>query len=315
MAKLARQKTKNACQMAAACAAWEDTEHMVFLNTIAFIALYGLSYGLVLFMIAIGLVVTMGLMRVINMAHGVFAALGGYAALALMNTYGFPLWASIVAAVAIVALFSLPIEWLFFRRLYSASDLDQVLLTVGLAFLGIASLNLLFGPDPMPSRLPPALARSANLGFVDFQMYRIFVIVLGAALMVALWYAFERTSFGAKLRAAVDNRGMAEAIGINVRRLFSIAFALGCGLAALGGAVGYAILPLEPMYPFKYLAIILIVVAITGFGNIKSAAWVAIMVGVIDTAGRLLIPSFGAFIVYIFLIAIMMWRSQRILAR
>jgi branched-chain amino acid transport system permease protein len=135
-------------------------------------------------------------------------------------------------------------------------------------------------------------------------------VAVGIALMLMLWIVFERTSFGAQLRAAVDNRGMAEAVGINVKRLFMAAFALGCGLAALGGAMGFVILPLEPMYPFKYLTIILIVVALTGFGNIKSAAWVAILVGIVDTAGRFLVPSFGSFIVYFVLIGIMMWRAH-----
>jgi branched-chain amino acid transport system permease protein len=283
---------------------------MSLLSTLSFILLYGVSYGLVLFTISIGLVVTMGLMRVLNMAHGVFAALGGYITLTLMNQFSVDIAWAILAAACVVALLSLTIERLFFVRLYTAPELDQVLLTVGLAFIGIAALNLFFGPDPLPSRLPPSLAANVDLGIRTFQVYRIAIVVLGLLLMLALWLVFERTSFGAKLRAAVDNRGMAEAIGINVDRLFSAAFALGCALAAFGGAVGYAILPLEPTYPFKYLTIILIVVALTGLGNIKSAAWIAIAVGIIDTAGRLLVPSFGAFIVYLFLIGMMIWRNE-----
>jgi branched-chain amino acid transport system permease protein len=265
---------------------------------------------MVLFTISIGLVVTMGLMRVLNMAHGVFAAFGGYVALTLMNQYGFGLGSALLIAVVAVALFSVPIERIFFARLYAASELDQVLLTVGLAFLGVATLNLLFGPDPIPAQLPKLLAGDIDLGIRKFQVYRAVVVAVGLALMLVLWLIFERTSFGAQLRAAVDNRGMAEAVGINVSRLFMMAFALGCGLAALGGAMGYVILPLEPMYPFKYLTIILIVVALTGFGNIKSAAWVAVLVGVVDTAGRFLVPSFGAFIVYFMLIGMMMWRTH-----
>jgi branched-chain amino acid transport system permease protein len=283
---------------------------MEVLSSFAFIVLYGVSYGMVLFTISIGLVVTMGLMRVLNMAHGVFAAFGGYVALTLMNQYAVSLWVALLIAIAVVALFSVPIERLFFARLYTGSELDQVLLTVGLAFLGVAVLNLLFGPDPIPAALPKLLAGDVDLGIRKFQVYRVVVVVVGIVLMLALWIVFERTSFGAQLRAAVDNRGMAEAVGINVKRLFMAAFALGCGLAALGGAMGFVILPLEPMYPFKYLTIILIVVALTGFGNIKSAAWVAILVGIVDTAGRFLVPSFGAFIVYFVLIGIMMWRAH-----
>jgi branched-chain amino acid transport system permease protein len=282
------------------------------LSSLTFIILYGVSYGMVLFTISIGLVVTMGLMRVLNMAHGVFAAFGGYVTLTLIHQYSLSLGVALVVAIAVVTLLSLPMERLFFARLYMAPELDQVLLTVGLAFLGVAILNLLFGPDPIPAALPKMLAGDIDLGIRKFQVYRVVVIVVGAALMCALWLIFERTSFGALLRAAVDNRGMAEAVGINVNRLFTVAFALGCGLAAFGGAMGFVILPLEPMYPFKYLTIILIVVALTGFGNIKSSAWIAILVGVIDTAGRFLVPSVGAFLVYFVLIGMMMWRTHNL---
>jgi branched-chain amino acid transport system permease protein len=282
------------------------------LSSLTFIILYGVSYGMVLFTISIGLVVTMGLMRVLNMAHGVFAAFGGYVTLTLIHQYSLSLGVALVVAIAVVTLLSLPMERLFFARLYMAPELDQVLLTVGLAFLGVAILNLLFGPDPIPAALPKMLSGDIDLGIRKFQVYRVVVIVVGAALMCALWLIFERTSFGALLRAAVDNRGMAEAVGINVNRLFTVAFALGCGLAAFGGAMGFVILPLEPMYPFKYLTIILIVVALTGFGNIKSSAWIAILVGIIDTAGRFLVPSVGAFLVYFVLIGMMMWRTHNL---
>jgi branched-chain amino acid transport system permease protein len=282
------------------------------LSSVTFIILYGVSYGMVLFTISIGLVVTMGLMRVLNMAHGVFAAFGGYVTLTLIHQYSLSLGVALVVAIAVVTLLSLPMERLFFARLYMAPELDQVLLTVGLAFLGVAILNLSFGPDPIPAALPKMLAGDIDLGIRKFQVYRVVVIVVGAALMCALWLIFERTSFGALLRAAVDNRGMAEAVGINVNRLFTVAFALGCGLAAFGGAMGFVILPLEPMYPFKYLTIILIVVALTGFGNIKSSAWIAILVGIIDTAGRFLVPSVGAFLVYFVLIGMMMWRTHNL---
>lgn len=281
------------------------------LSSVSFILLYGTSYGMVLFAVSIGLVITMGLMRVLNMAHGVFAAIGGYVALTAMNEFGLSLWVGVPLACLVSVAISIPIEKLFFVRLYTAPELDQVLMTIGLAFLGVASLNFVFGPNPLPSTLPPALDASVDLGIRTFQVYRIFVVAVGGLLMAALWIVFEWTDFGAKLRAAVDNRSMAEVIGVNVRRLFSIAFALGSGLAALGGAIGYVMLPVEPLYALKYLAIILIVVALTGFGNIKQSALVAILVGIVDTAGRFLVPSVGGFVLYIFLIVIMTWRNFR----
>jgi branched-chain amino acid transport system permease protein len=256
--------------------------------SIAFVLLYGVSYGVILFTISVGLVLTLGLMRVINLAHGAFAAIGGYLAVAMMNAAGIPFAAAIVIAVAATAALSAVIERLFYVHLYSASDLDQVLMTVGLMFLTTATLNLFFGPDIIPGKLPPLLAANVDLGFREFQAYRIFIVILGAALMVGLWFLFDRTEFGARLRAAVDNRGMAEAMGIDVGRLFTTAFVLGSALAALGGAVGYPIFPLEPLYPFKYLTLVLIVVSLADFGNIKASAGAAILIGIVDTAGRYL---------------------------
>jgi branched-chain amino acid transport system permease protein len=282
-----------------------------FAASLIFIVLYGLSFGMVLFAISIGLVITMGLMRVLNMAHGFFAALGAYVTVWLMFQQGAPLWLSVVVACVVVTLLSILIERTFFRRLYTAGQLDQVLLTIGLAFLGAAFLNLLFGPDPQPSTLPSSLAANVDLGIRTIQLYRLFIVVLGACLMLGLWWLFDKTDFGARVRAAVDNRRMAEAVGIDVDRLFAITFALGCCLAALGGAVGYAMLPPEPMYPFKYLVIILIVVALTGFGNIKSGAFIAASVGIVDTGARFLAPTYGSFVIYVFLIGMMVSRHLR----
>ncbi len=282
-----------------------------FAASLIFIVLYGLSFGMVLFAVSIGLVITMGLMRVVNMAHGFFAALGAYVTVWMMFRQGAPLWLAVVAACIVVTLLSVVIERTLIRRLYSAAQLDQVLLTIGLAFLGAALLNLLFGPDPQPSALPPSLAANVDLGIRTIQLYRLFVVALGACLMLGLWWLFDKTDFGARVRAAVDNRRMAEAVGIDVDRLFMITFAIGCCLAALGGAVGYAMLPPEPMYPFKYLVIILIVVALTGFGNIKSGAFIAAAVGIVDTGARFLAPTYGSFVVYVFLIGMMVSQHLR----
>lgn len=283
------------------------------LSALSFIGIYGVSYGVVLFTISVGLVVMMGLMRVVNMAHGVFAAVGGYVTVSLMNAHGVPFSLAVAIAVIGVAAASILVERIFFLKLYGAPELDQVLMTIGLMFVGVASLNLVFGPDIVPAHLPKWLAANVQLGERTLQFYRIFIVGFGAVLMALLWYVFERTDFGARLRAAVDNRGMAEAVGINVRRLFSTAFALGSGLAAIGGAMGLAVLPLEPTYPFKYLILILIVVSMSGIGNLKASAWVSIALGVIDTAGRYFHPELGSFIIYIVLIGYMILRGHTLL--
>ncbi len=280
------------------------------MSAVFFVLVYGLSYGMVLFIISVGLAVTLGLMRIVNMAHGAFAATGGYLALALMSQGGLPFPIAVLAATAIVALVSVPIERFVYTRLYGSGELDQVLLTIGLIFIAIAGLNYFFGPNPMPSTLPAWLARNTDLAVLQVQNYRLMLIVVGLGLMLGLWLLFDRTSFGARLRAAVDNRSMAQAVGINVDRMFSATFALGSGLAAFGGAIGYQILPLEPQYPFKYLALFLVIVTIAGLGNIRSTAVMAMIVGIIDTGLRFLYPAAGAFVVYLILIGILLWRYR-----
>jgi len=284
-----------------------------FTSGLTFICIYGLSYGTILFLISVGLVVTMGLLRVINMAHGVFAAAGGYLSVYLMNESGVPFALAVVIAVIAVAAASLVVERIFFRKLYRESELAQALLTIGLVFIGIASLNLAFGPDIVGATLPSALAQNVEFVGRSVQAYRLFVIVLGLLIMLVLWYVFDRTSFGARLRASVDNRGMAEAVGINVTHLFSLAFAIGSGLAALGGAIGAAILPLEPIYPMKYLILILMVVVMSGRGNMKLSAGVSIFLGLIDTAGRFFYPEIGSFLIFVVLLAYLIVRGNALL--
>ena len=284
------------------------------MSTLAFVLLYGVSYGLLLCIIAIGLVVTMGLMRVINLAHGAFAAIGGYLAMGLLTPLGVPFGLAIVLAVVAVAAFSVVIERLLYVHIYGASELDQVLLTVGINFIVVAGLTLAFGPNVLPTRLPPSLATSVDLGFRSFETYRLLVLGVGVVVIGALWLAFERTALGARLRAAVDNRSMTQAIGIDVPRLFSIAFALGSALAALGGALGAPLLPLEPLYPFKYLVLVLVIVALSG-GNIRATLLVAVLVGIVDTAGRYFLPESGSFTLYVLLIVLIVWRPDGLLAR
>ncbi len=282
-------------------------------SALTFIGIYGLSYGTILFLISVGLVVTMGLVRVVNMAHGVFAAVGGYLSVHFINELGWAWAPSIFAAVIAVAVLSVVIERTFFVKLYGATELEQALLTIGLAFIGVASLNLAFGPNIVGAQLPDVLSRNVDVAGRSVQTYRLFVIGLGLVVMLALWFLFDRTAFGARLRAAVDNRSMAESVGINVRRLFSISYALGSGLAAIGGAVGAAILPLEPMYPFKYLVMILIIVVMSGNGNMKLAAAVSIVLGVVDTAGRYFYPEVGSFLVYIVLLIYLIVRGKALI--
>ncbi|EAQ14779.1 branched-chain amino acid ABC transporter permease [Maritimibacter alkaliphilus] len=279
-------------------------------SSLTFILLYGVSYGLVLFIISIGLVITMGLMRVMNLAHGAFAAIGGYIAVGVMTNFGIPFPLAVVAAVAGVVALSVVLERLVFVNLYGAPELDQVLMTIGINFIVIGGLTIFFGPNVYPISLPDYLTGNVDLGIRNFEVYRLFVIAMGLIVVVGLWIMFEKTSFGAKLRAAVDNPSMTRVIGINVNRVFIIAFGIGSGLAALGGAIGAGMLPLEPYYPMKYLVLVLVVVALSGFGNMRASLAVAVLVGIVDTAGRFLVPSFGGFIIYIVLVVLMVLRPE-----
>lgn len=284
------------------------------LPAFSFILLYGISYGLVLFVIAIGLVVTLGLMRVANLAHGVFAVLGGYITFFLINRYGIPFMLAASVAIAAVIAFGLVLERTVFFRLYAMGELEQVLTTIGFCFVAIGLITLVFGPNVLPVRLPDFLNGTVGLLGRPFPVYRVFVAAAGVVILIGLWLLFDYTNFGAILRAAVDNQSMASATGINVKRYFSLAFSLGAGLAALGGIIGAGMLPLEPLYPFKHLPLFLTIVALAGFGNIKASALVALVVGIVDTAGRYLLPDLGAFTVYTLLVALILWRPHGLIA-
>ena len=285
------------------------------MSVAAFILLYGVSYGLVLCLIALGLVITMGLMRMVNLAHGAFAAIGGYIAVSLVQRAGVPFPLAVLCAIALVAIFGVVAERVLFSRLYGRSDLDQVLVTIGFNFIVVAALTLVFGPDLISAKLPPWLKGNVDLGFREFEVYRIVTTVICLLVIGALWLTFDRTKIGAVLRAAVDNRSMAQATGINVPRLFSGTFALGCGLAALGGALGAPMLPMEPLWPFKYLVLVLVIVALAGHGQIRASIAVAMLVGVVETGGRYLFPQYGSFFIYLLLIGLMIWRPNGLLVR
>lgn len=282
---------------------------------LAFVLIDGIAYGMVLFLISVGLSVTMGLMRFVNLAHGAFAAIGGAVAITVMSSLGVNFLLALVVAFIASALLGLLLEPILYAPLYGGDELDQVLMTIGLIFIVIASLNLIFGSTPLPVKLPPWLAVSVDIGIRVVPAYRIFLIVVGALLMVLLWLTLERTEFGARVRAAVENPQMAQAVGIDTRRLFALTFTLGCGLAGQGGALGAEMLPIDPVYPFRYLATFLIVVSLAGFGNIKGSAWVAMMIGVVEAAGRYLLPAIAAFLTYLVMIALLLWRPDGLFAK
>jgi branched-chain amino acid transport system permease protein len=274
------------------------------------IGFFGLAFAMVLYLISVGLSVTMGLMGFVNLAHGVFAMFGGYAVTTLMNSYGMPFWASLICAVVIVAMLSVAFERVLYRRLYGGDELDQVLLTIGLVFMSVAVAKYFWGPLAQLFQPPSELRGQVDLGFREFPAYRSFLIICGAVLVTGLWLALDRTRFGAKIRAAVDNLRMAQAVGINTSGLFTVTFALGSGLAALGGGLGAELLPIYPGYATDYLVYFLIVVSVGGLGSIRGPFLAALLLGIADTAFKYLLPEIGSFFIYALTLVLLMWRPR-----
>jgi branched-chain amino acid transport system permease protein len=275
-------------------------------NIVVSVLFDGLAYAMFLFITSVGLSVTMGLMGFVNLAHGAFAMCGGFFVVSLTRTLGVGFLPSLVIASIAVGLISIPFERYLYRRLYKATDLEQVLMTIGLAFMAIATFTYFYGPIPKSVPLPDWLQGDVNLGFRSFPSYRAFLIVLGAALIAVLWYAFEQTNIGAKIRAAVDNRRMAEAVGINVDRLFTLTFAVGSGLAALGGGLAIQLFGLTPSFAVIYLVLFLIVVAVGGLGSLKGTLLAALVLGIFDTTGKYLLADAGGFFIYAVVVAVLL---------
>lgn len=275
----------------------------------------GLAYGILLFLISVGLSVTLGLMGFINLAHGVFAMAGGYLLVTLMGQAGIGFLASLPVIFVTVALGSLLLERVLYRPLYGATPLHQVLLTVGIVFVAIAGASWLFGPGQQPLVLPPYLEGQLSIGGLDLSRYRLFLIGVGIVVTLALVFGLERTRFGARIRASVDRQQTAEAMGINVGRVFQLTFAIGSGLAGLGGALGVNVIGLDPQFPLKFLVYFLLVVVVGGPGSVSGTLLAALLLGVADIAGKYYVPQIGAFVIYAAMILLLILFPHGLLGR
>jgi branched-chain amino acid transport system permease protein len=274
----------------------------------------GLAYGMLLFILSVGQSVTLGMMNFVNLAHCAFAMLGGYVAVTLVNGMGWPFFASLPVAFLVAALVSIAFERLY-RRLYRASDLDQVLLTIGIAFMSVAAAAYVFGTEQQSIQLPAYLRGSFPFMGLGIGVYRLILVGIGIAITLILVGTVEYTRFGAQVRAAVDNQRMASGLGINVERTFAVTFALGSGLAGLGGALAIEIVGLDPLFAFTYLVYVLIVVSVGGLGSIGGSFAAAAMLGISDIAGKYYVPQFGAFFIYLVMISVLMWRPAGLFGR
>ncbi len=275
----------------------------------------GIASGVLLFLISVGLSVTMGLMNFINLAHGAFAMVGGYTCVVLLNRLGVPFLVTLPLAAAAAALAGVVLERLLYRRLYGAAHLDQVLFSIGLVFVAVSGAHYLFGAQQQPLQLPAALSGQFHLPGIDVGKYRLFLIVVGLVLGFALQWMVARTGFGARLRASVDNARAARGLGIDVDRVFIATFALGSGLAGLGGALGVEMLGMDPEFAIKYLVYFLIVVAVGGSGNIKGSLYASLLLGLFDVLGKYYVPQVGAFVIYAVMIAVLIFRPQGLFGR
>ena len=279
----------------------------------------GVAYGMLLFILAVGLAVTMGLMNFINLAHGAFAMAGGYITVLLMQRLGVPFLVCLPLAFAGAALMGALLERTLYRPMYNKPHLDQVLFSIGLVFMAVASVDYFLGSSQQNIHLPAWLKGRTEIGSDPFMLgmghYRLFIIAVCAALTVALQYVLTKTRFGSRLRASVDDQRVAAGLGINVNLVFLSTFAVGSGLAGLGGALGAEVLGLDPTFPLKFMVYFLIVVAVGGTSSITGPLLAALLLGIADVAGKYYIPKLGAFIVYTLMIALLMWRPQGLFVR
>ncbi|WP_372526354.1 branched-chain amino acid ABC transporter permease [Piscinibacter sp.] len=275
----------------------------------------GIAYGMLLFVLAVGLAVTLGLMNFINLAHGAFAMAGGYVTVLLMNRFGVPFLACLPLVFIVVGAAGALLERTLYRPMYDKPHLDQVLFSIGLVFMSVAAVDFFVGSQQQIMQLPAWLQGRFDLAAVGIGKYRLFITVVCAALTIVLQWVLTRTRFGSRLRASVDDPRVAGGLGLNVNRIFALTFAVGSGLAGLGGALGAEVLGLDPTFPLKFMIYFLIVVSVGGTTTITGPLLAALLLGVADVAGKYYVPKLGAFIVYSLMIVILVLRPQGLFAR
>jgi branched-chain amino acid transport system permease protein len=275
----------------------------------------GIAYGMLLFVLACGLAVTLGLMNFVNLAHGAFAMAGGYVTVVLVNRWGVPFFAALPLAFLVSLALGAALERTLYVHVYAKSHLEQVLFTIGLVFMAVAAVDYVMGSQQQFVGIPAALQGRYDVLGVGVGKYRLLIIVICGVLTVALQLILVATRFGTRLRAAVDDPRVARGLGINVDAVLAVTFAVGSGLAGLGGALGAEILGLDPIFPLKYLIYFLIVVTVGGTSSITGPFLASLLLGIADVAGKYYVPKLGAFVIYTIMIAVLLWRPQGLFGR
>jgi branched-chain amino acid transport system permease protein len=275
----------------------------------------GIAYGMLLFVLACGLAVTLGLMNLVNLAHGAFAMAGGYVTVVLVNRLGVPFLLAVVIAFFATAAIGALLERTLYVHVYNKSHLEQVLFTIGLVFMSVAAVDYVMGSSQQFVRIPEALQGQFHVLGIGVGKYRLLIIVVCGLITLGLQLALMKTRFGSRLRAAVDDQRVARGLGINVGAVFAVTFAVGSGLAGLGGALGAEILGLDPIFPLKYMIYFLIVVTVGGTSSITGPFLASILLGIGDVAGKYYAPKLGGFVIYTIMIAVLIWRPQGLFSR
>ena len=272
--------------------------------------LNSVQYGLLLFMLAAGLTLIFGIMGVVNLAHGSFYMLGAYLAYSLSAQLGSLTLALLVGTLLSVG-FGLALEWLLFRHFYKRDHLDQVLLTFGLIYIFEELRSMIWGDDvhgvAIPALLGESIPLTANL---SYPVYRLFMSAVCVALALGLYLLISKTRLGMKIRAGAFNRDMAEALGINIKLIHAIVFAIGVGLAAVAGMIAAPVSSVYPNMGSQVLIMCCVVVVIGGIGSVRGALISALLVGLVDTFGKVLLPSVSGMLVYMLMAAVLLWKPE-----
>lgn len=288
---------------------------MMTMVTLVEIAFQSLAYASVLYLVSVGLSVTLGLMGFVNLAHGIFAMAGGYVVATAISAAGAPWWVMVITAPIVVALGAAVLERLLYSRLYGRGELDQVLFSIGLIFVAGAVVRLTFGPLPQQLRLPEALLQSLEVGPFSFFLYKLVVVAAGLAVAIGIHLGIERTRLGAMVRAAVENRGMAESIGLDTSRLFTATFALGGALGAVGGILGADVFSLGPTYAFEILVYVQTVVAVAGLGTLRGSFLASLLIATLQTVSAYYLPAFGTIILFSAVFLLLLARPRGLFGR
>jgi branched-chain amino acid transport system permease protein len=273
------------------------------------------QYGLLLFLVASGLTLIFGIMGVINLAHGSFYMIGAYMAYALSPivsaTFGGGFFAVLVVGLVLAVLLGYVLEWAFYSYLYDREHLQQVLMTYGLILVFEELRSLLVGDDVHGVQVPEILSGSLQLGeLMTYPVYRLFVSGVCLALAVGMFFVFTRTRLGMMIRAGASNREMVQSLGIDIKFLYRVVFAAGVAIAALAGMVAAPVSSVYPGMGNSVLIICFVVVVIGGIGSIKGALVAALMIGVVDTFGKVFLPSASGVLVYLLMAGILLWKPD-----